>query len=329
MAALQDRRPVAERAVGSSDRETRPGGRWAQARYIGRRALLVVVAAGAIPGMAGQAHPAAAAWVAHIAGVITSQPGETAPTFFQVLRDNGKTATVQVSASTRVVRRFNGPTTVDALSMGDRVRVTGRFDPGTTELDATRVKDVSIQEADAFARGPVASVNASANTFVFAVTQAPGGSPLSGRVTVQLAPNQAIKLPNGQTETIADLEVGDVVFARGVYDRRSHTLFQVDAVRVVRPAVQRASIQLSGLAINLRHYAVVRVHAAPGVLVHVVLKIRGAIVQQLWGRTGAGGDYTARAEIGYGRWPVPRLVDATAYLYANASVRLTISTYIA
>ena len=274
--------------------EVSPETRATAARMLRRAAepiaLTALAASAAICLVPGQALVASAAAGAHIGGTVTAAPGGL-PDNLSLLRHNGATATVTWHVTT-VTRRYGGATEVAAVSMGDRLTMQGSFEPGTTTFDATQIQDMSIQKADAYARGTISSVDAAANSFVFHVTNAPNGSPLSGDVTVDLSADQTIGLPNGTTETIGGLQIGDRIYARGVYNRQAHILNNGDSIRVLQQAVQTppqtAAIQLTGFAFNRRHYVTVHVHAAPNVTVHVVIRVNRRTLTAT-GKTGAAG----------------------------------------
>src|SRR5579875_606645 len=169
-----------------------------------------------------------------IGGKVTSETGTAAPTSFTFLRHNGLTATIEVSSTTVVTRRYGAKTDISGINIGDTLSIWGSFQSGTSVFDATRITDKSIQSADAYSRGVVLSVDTAANSFQLRVTNTALGSPLAHRLTVDLAPNQAIPLPDGTTTTLAGLQVGDTLFVRGIYDRASATLDRLDAIRVLK-----------------------------------------------------------------------------------------------
>ena len=139
--------------------------------------------------------------------------------------------TVNVTAKTRFARRFNGASSLDELSVNDHLLVAGhRVDAKT--VDASMIKDLSIENSDALLFGKVMSV---APTALTVVTEPRGHHHLA------FAAGQTFTLPISSTTTIivsgtvkpddSAIQQGDTVSVAGVFDRHSHTF--VSTRRVV------------------------------------------------------------------------------------------------
>ena len=84
----------------------------------------------------------------YVAGTLESVSGTTPPAVLTLKTAGGIMVTVDVSPTTTIVRRYNGPSTLGELTVGDRVEARGVFAPGqTATFNAQRVTDITIQDA--------------------------------------------------------------------------------------------------------------------------------------------------------------------------------------
>lgn len=127
-----------------------------------RFASVVLVGGLVTVALFGLAHAARAA-TGTIEGELTALSGTTLPATLTV-QDGVTSYTVNVTSSTALVRKFGGPSTLDEFVIGDTLQVTGDI-TGTT-IDATKIKDTSIQRKGAAMWGTVLSIDATAKTFV-------------------------------------------------------------------------------------------------------------------------------------------------------------------
>lgn len=143
--------------------------------------------------------------------------------------------TVNVTAKTRFARRFNGASSLDELSVNDHLLVAGRR-AGAQTVDASMIKDLSIENTDALLFARVAQV---APGTVTVVSQPRGHH-------AAFAAGQTFTLPISPTTTIIAggavkqgddslLKQGDIVRVVGVFDRHSHTFVSTKRI-IVRGA---------------------------------------------------------------------------------------------
>ncbi len=71
---------------------------------------------------------------------------------------NSTSYTINISSTTKIVRHYNGASDMDELSVGDQLVVVGP-QTATNTIGATRVKDLSIQEAWTHMSGTIQSVS--------------------------------------------------------------------------------------------------------------------------------------------------------------------------
>jgi ribosomal protein L19 len=293
-----------------------------------RELCLVMAGSAALLGLgAPSTAPALAATNPQIAGTVTSEPGAASPTTFTFTRRNGMTATINVTSSTVILRRYNAHTDIDAVSVGDSLAVWGTFEPGSTVFDATRIQDNSIQAADAYGRGTVLAVNSSANTMTVNITSKPIGSPVRNTVTVHVPAGRMIPVPQGSSIPLSSVQVGDIVLVRGVYDRSSNTFTSVDALRILKVTVvstlQPAAISLSGYGFQRHHYAIVRIHTVAGAHLQIAIHLNVRTIT-IVGTANALGNFQTQRQIGYGRWYTPRHVQVVASLSTYGAQRTLI-----
>ncbi|MBI5404970.1 MAG: hypothetical protein HY976_01960 [Candidatus Kerfeldbacteria bacterium] len=137
-----------------------------------------------------------------IDGTLVAISGTTLPAVLTV-QSGVTTYTVNVTTSTELVRKYNAPSSLDEFAVADMVRVWGTF-TGTT-IDATRVKDLSIQRKGAAQWGKIVSIDTSTNSFVFDTNRKK-----TPNQTVTTSATTKIVLGH-QLGTFADLKVGMVV----------------------------------------------------------------------------------------------------------------------
>lgn len=98
-----------------------------------------------------------------VEGTITAISGTTLPAVLTV--QSGVTSyTVNVTSSTTLVRNFNGPSTLEEFAIGDLVVVEGTL-TGTT-IDATKIKNLSIQRKGSLFWGTILSIDSTNKTLV-------------------------------------------------------------------------------------------------------------------------------------------------------------------
>ncbi len=121
--------------------------------------LLLVVAAVLVAGSF--VTPAHAATTTE--GTLVSISGTTPPATI-VMQSGAMTYTVNVTADTTLVRKYNGVSTLDEFAVADLLQVRGTM-TGTT-IDATWIRNMTIQRRGAAQWGKVVSIDATAKTFV-------------------------------------------------------------------------------------------------------------------------------------------------------------------
>ena len=156
----------------------------------------------------------------HLMGTVANLNGTTG---FTLQGPNGKTITVALASTTTITSGQTG--SAITLANGQSVTVDGSFDASTQTLTATSVvlnDYTTIPHAQA--RGTVASVNTTNNSFTLTITQADHFQPTGGTITVTTS--STTRFPNGRQSqgTFANVTVGSAIGVQGTFDTPSQTL---------------------------------------------------------------------------------------------------------
>lgn len=154
-------------------------------------------------------------------GTLKIKSGNTVPATLVVTKD-GKDYTVNVGANTQLRRRFWGKATLAEMSVGDVLNVIGRWtDDAHTTVDATLVRDASIQKRFGVFIGTVQSLLSTGWTMITH----------RGTETVTVSSSTKFVDRKGGTITQADVKVGDRVRVRGLWDNKLNTITEVTHVK--------------------------------------------------------------------------------------------------
>ncbi len=138
--------------------------------------------------------------------------------------------TVKVDNKTKVVRRFNGKSSLDELTVGDTMQIVGRLnDDGT--VSARVVKDDSIQMTHRVHHGTIASLDAAAKSFSMTLM-----SSSSVAFTVHTDSNTKFMVPGVTSTSFANLKVSDKVWVRGIVNTRTKVI-DANVVKVKLPEI--------------------------------------------------------------------------------------------
>ena len=150
---------------------------------------------------------------------------QTSGTATLIVQTGSTTTTVTVAATTKFGRRYNGPSSLDEFSAGDRITAWGSFEKSsTTTFDAQRIKDWSIQRAYTRVVGSVATVQNGVVTLRVARGRSVHSPYWHGddvRVTLS---SSTIVMSGPVTGTLDAVQPGVRVLVMGVYDRASRSL---------------------------------------------------------------------------------------------------------
>lgn len=153
-------------------------------------------------------------------GILGSKNGTT----LTVSPKSGQPAvTVNTDTNTKFFRKFGAKSSLDELTLGDKLNVIGTWTDSTkTTIQATYVRDDSIQKRNGQFSGTVKSL-------------LDGGFVLTPvkRVDQTVTVSSTTKLVGRKNKTIAltDIQVGDRVYVAGVWDSAANTLTEVTLVR--------------------------------------------------------------------------------------------------
>jgi hypothetical protein len=102
-----------------------------------------------------------------VTGKLTAMSGTTVPAIFTVTA--GATVyTVNVTADTKIVRKYNGTSDLGEFLVGDSIEVRGTLSNDVANtIAATRIKNVSIQRVGGTFKGKVLITSCGTNSFTF------------------------------------------------------------------------------------------------------------------------------------------------------------------
>ena len=158
-------------------------------------------------------------------GVLQTMSGTTVPATLTVQTASGTTVTVTVPATTKLVRRYNGRSSLDELTAGDRITAYGAFERGsTTTFDARCIKDWSIQRAYTRVVGSVATVHNGVVTLRVARGRSEHSPYWHGEGVWVTLSSSTIVMSGSVTVTVDAVQPGVRVLVMGLYDRASRSL---------------------------------------------------------------------------------------------------------
>ena len=141
-----------------------------------------------------------------------------------------KTFIVNTDASTKIVRRFGALSSINQVSSGDIINVSGTWtDTGKTTVHATLIRDGSIQEKHDTFVGTVSVLTS--NGFVLQSRQ-------RGHLSVTTGSATKIVDRKGQTIALSHIAVTDTVRVDGLFDRTLKTISATTIKDSSQPARQ-------------------------------------------------------------------------------------------
>lgn len=186
-----------------------------------RKALIGGVAAAVLCAGIAVAYPALAASTT-VEGTLVAVSGTTLPAVLTV-QSGTTTYMVNVTSTTVLLRKYNGVSALDEFGVGDLLSIRGTV-TGTT-IDATRIKDLSIQRKDAAQWGTIESIDATAQSFVFNPTKR---GVANQTVTTT---SKTTVFQGNRAGTFSDLSVGMTVKVIGLW-RKSLSTIAADRILI-------------------------------------------------------------------------------------------------
>lgn len=140
-----------------------------------------------------------------------------------VVTKDSKNITINVSDKTQFRRRFWGKGTFDEIQVGDTVNVIGQWtDSSHTAINATLIRDLSIQKRAGVFFGTIKSISGS----VWVMTTVN-----RGEQTVTVDSLTKLIDRKGQTINASDIKEGHRIRVRGLWDKTASTITQVTQVK--------------------------------------------------------------------------------------------------
>lgn len=178
-----------------------------------KKILISTVAAIAVFGLSGKIAPVRA--ISSIDGTLVTMSSTTIPATL-TMQSGATTYTVNVTAATNIVRKYNGSSDLSEFGVADLIRVEGTV-TGLT-IEATRIKNLSIQMKGAAQWGTILTIDGTNKTFTFESKRRNAGT-----LTVSTGTSTKVFLGYRHGE-FANLKVGMIVKVIGVWRPSQHTL---------------------------------------------------------------------------------------------------------
>lgn len=160
--------------------------------------------------------------VPKVGRIISGQVSGKSASSLTITKD-GKTITVNILSSTKIIRHYWGKSTVNEISIGDKVNVYGTFkDDAHTIMDARLIRDLSIMKRHAVFLGTVSSISGS--TIVIATQN-------RGNQTVTVSTPTKFVNRKEQPIVLSDIKVGQRIRVKGMWDRALNTITEVTQVK--------------------------------------------------------------------------------------------------
>lgn len=141
---------------------------------------------------------------------------------FTVTKD-GKTYTVNVTSGTKFRRHFWGESSFSELAVNNHVNIWGKWtDTAHTTIDARLVRNISVQKIRGVFFGTVKSKSSSS----FVIT-----SRYRGDQTVNFDSNTKFVNRKEQTMSFSDIQIGDRIRVKGVWDKSNGTVSEITQVK--------------------------------------------------------------------------------------------------
>jgi hypothetical protein len=175
----------------------------------------------AIFGMAKQASAVTSASI-YVNGTLTALSGNILPATL-TLTSGASTYIVNVPANVNIDRKLNGESNLGEFILGDTLQVWGKLsDVSTNTIDATRIRDVSIQRAGGTFKGAILELDCANNKF----TYKPDGR---AQQTVYILSTTKI-IRGGEKIACKDLAVNEKAKVIGLWRQSSK---RIDADRII------------------------------------------------------------------------------------------------
>ena len=161
--------------------------------------------------------------------------GTTAPSTLTVTI-KGVSHNVIVPSTAKIVRRYNGTAAFSEIMKGDKLQVWGTIDTlNPLIINATRVRDNSIQKLGASFQGTVANLTNEGVGFTapasFMVT-----TKHRGTQTVQVDPTFTLRPFKGVSKLVSDLKLNDQIMVKGIWNTNTKTIYDVNWIKIKRLA---------------------------------------------------------------------------------------------
>jgi hypothetical protein len=135
---------------------------------------------------------------------------------------NNLTYTIDAT-NAKLHRRYNARAAFSEIIIGDTINVWGTIDG--TNITARKVQDLSIQMWKATFNGSITAIDSANNNFTLQTNS-------RGTQTVNVYDYTKFKYKKRTAKTFADLQVGDRVVAKGIWNRAHNLVYNTTWVNI-------------------------------------------------------------------------------------------------
>ena len=157
-----------------------------------------------------------------VTGTLTAMSGTSVPATI-TLTSGATVYTVNVDATTVIVRKYNGPADLSEFMVGDTIQVKGTLSSDAVNtITPKTIKDLSVQRAGGTFIGTIVTTNCASNSFTYKPKE-------REQQTVYLATTATI-IRGGEKVACTDLKNGELAKVIGLWRQASN---RIDADRVI------------------------------------------------------------------------------------------------
>ena len=151
-----------------------------------------------------------------VSGTLATMSGVSAPATLTITA-GATTYTVEVSADTKIVRKFNGISDLNEFIIGDTLQVKGKLsDSNANIITANWIKDLSVQRAGGTFHGNIVTLDCANSKFTYKPNE-------RAEQTVYLSANTKI-IRGGEKISCADLKNGEQAIVIGLWRQASKSI---------------------------------------------------------------------------------------------------------
>lgn len=167
----------------------------------------------------------------NLKGTLTSLSSTLAPTqlvlTISAKKGNGLQAIVNITNTTKIIRKYNGTASLSELNMNDTLSITGKWsDRNKTFFDARVIKDKSIQKRNGVFFGIIKSADTTAKIKTLTVMTEKRGEQKITVLTDTIIVNRKMEDIN-----FTELKAGHKIRIKGLWNNKTNTVTETEQIK--------------------------------------------------------------------------------------------------